>query len=327
MDNTNEDMNLESENPKTENPKTENLKVDNPKTENPLGMNPFGENPLGEGFIGDSSFGRYSDGNDADGSDDGSGGEKVCPNCGTGMAEGETYCMACGMSVIPVHKRDYDKAINHDDSQGAKGAVNSYNDPYGRGNMSRSDPYGRGGTRSGVGTGSRSRSASNGSNLWIVIIMIVAFVFAVFFLIKGIGASKEEKMTVMSRHVISPIADRVETFTLYATGDTMTRLTFETVIDVSGRDQRAIDATIEKARQQYAEQDAQIFIDVDIRQEGNQLIIMLDYKNLNITSNVDYLLEKGVLEVEGGKDAIKRSKVVSYRVMVDKLKQQQYRAQ
>ncbi|MBE5864495.1 MAG: zinc ribbon domain-containing protein [Lachnospiraceae bacterium] len=294
-------------------------------------QNPLGENPLGEGFVGDSSFGKFGGLENAEmEAGDGNGNEKVCPTCGATIAEGESYCMACGMSVIPVLRRDYEKAIEHGIRQSGNASGNPYGDTFSQGNAqdrlrqgaSGEDRYG---ARRQMSYSNRNKSAS-GFYSFVGILSIVALIFAVFFLVKGIGSSKEEKITVMSRHVVSPIADRIETYTLYATGDMVTRLTFETSIDISGRDQRAIDATITKTRQQYEEQEAQTFIDFDIRQEGDRLIMVADYKNLNLTSNVEYLLEAGVLQVDGD-NAKKKSDYVSYRAMVEKLQSQKYTKQ
>jgi len=298
--------------------------------ENNLGNHPFGENPFGEGVIVDSSFGNPMSGG-GNGSEEEGSNEKVCPHCGTAMVGEETYCMVCGMSVMPVLKRDYEKAMQND-SIGNNTYGSAYGSALAQGGNSYGDRTGGsyyGGNGSDRGSSARGGSygrsnANNGYYAMVAIVGIIALIFAVFFVIKGIGAAKEEKMTAVTRHVVSPIADRQETYTLYAIGDKLTRMTFVTDIDVSGRDQRSIDQTVIKTRQNYAAQEELTFVNLDINQADGRLIITLDYQYLNVKENVDRLYDMGVLVFTGEGDRGNKD-YVSYKTTLDLLKKQQFR--
>ena len=300
--------------------------------ENNPGNHPFGENPFGEGVIVDSSFGNPMSGNGGNDSEDEGSNEKVCPHCGTAMVGEETYCMVCGMSVMPVLKRDYEKAMQNDSI-----GNNTYGTAYGSTSAQNGNSYmdrtgggyygGNGSDRGRSARGERSRGSGNANNGYyamVAIVGIIALIFAVFFVIKGIGAAREEKVTVVTRHVVSPIADREETYTLYATGDKLTRMTFLTDIDVNGRDQRSIDQTVLKTRQNYAAQEELTFVNLDINQTDGRLIITLDYQYLNVKENVDRLYDMGVLVFTGEGDRGNKD-YVSYKTTLDLLKQQQFR--
>lgn len=278
--------------------------------------NPLGENPLGEGFVADNSFGNrgmYGDG--ADESSDGPE-KKVCSQCGAEMPENETFCMACGMTVIPVLKKDYDKAVNAGQDPAAYSKAFSAektndvvqsNDPFGGGNS-----YGGGGSYGG----GQSRSTSSYSYskkedepsviymfFW-ALVALVAIAVLVFFVHKLNVEKNAEKTTTLCRTVKENNVTAEETVIYTSNGDKVSKITYITEIGIEGWEQYNVDQVKNKLDQQYASYVNNVSMHYNVKQvEDKKLVVTIEYEYLNVQTNLQKMLDDGLLEKTGFQDS------------------------
>ncbi|MBR4733359.1 MAG: zinc-ribbon domain-containing protein [Lachnospiraceae bacterium] len=274
-----------------------------------------------------------------DGADDSNDGpeKKVCPQCGAELPENETFCMACGMTVIPVLKKDYDKAVNAGQdpvayskafsTEGAEssGAVRDYTgggssgggSSYDGGNTHGGGSYGGGSSYNGGGSygggnsyGGQSRSSSSYSKkenepsvlyltFW-ALVALAAIAVLVFFVHKLNVEKNAEKTTTLYRTVKDDFSVEEDTVIFTSNGDKVTKITYQTEFSIDGWEQYYVDQVKNKLDQEYAAYETSVSMHYKIEQiEDKKLIVTIEYEYLNLPENIQKMIDDGLLEKSG----------------------------
>lgn len=265
--------------------------------------NPLGENPMGEGFVADNSFGNV--GTNGNGSDESGGPEKkVCPQCGMELPENETFCMACGMTVIPVLKKDYDKAVAAGQDPVAYGRAFSADDSNGSG--AGAHAYGGGNSYDGQSRSASSYSYSKKENepsvpymtFW-ALVAFAAIAVLVFFVHKLNVEKNAEKTTILYRTIVESDNTVDDTVIFTSNGDKVSKIKYQTALHVNGWEQNRIDQVINVLNQEYAPYETSTSMHYSIKQENSKLVVTIEYEYLNVMENLQKMLDDGLLEKSG----------------------------
>lgn len=234
--------------------------------EKPFGDNPFGENPFGD-IAKDNSFAKYED--------DGDSGQKVCPKCGTPFTGNDYYCMNCGMTVDPVSKVVYE-------------------------NNKSLENYGNSGMAGHPSTVIREENRY--VKMFIIGIMAVSLVFAIFCIIMGIRDATVEKVVVLNRILSSDGETVHETATIHAKGDKIYQISDEAWMDLSKMDQNQINIVVNYMNQHYERYMKYDFIKCTVTQEDKKVIAKIEYNYLNVVDNMNKLMDLQLLNFGGRKE-------------------------
>lgn len=254
--------------------------------EKPFGDNPFGDNPFMNSEIKKENAG-FENGDDKDKD------VMVCPQCGMPLMGEERYCMGCGMNVQPVSKAVYESA-----GAGGYGGTNQKN-------------------YTGATYHSSSAAGIDFKTISLIIIMAVSLIMAGFFIFMGIKDSKKENVVVAKRTTYSDGKAITEEATIYATGDKIYKISDQAWMDISGMDQRQVDIMKNYMNQYYMKYTEYSFIQCDVTQEDNKIIVKMDYNYLNVMDNMSKMIDLKMLDMGGRsevtyKDYISLKKTISY---------------
>lgn len=287
-----------------------------------LGKHPFGENPFGNPELGILQEGGIEE-------------EKVCPHCGNDLAKKEKYCMICGMNVEPVLKKDYQRAMSDGDGSNLGGSAYGGSNYGGYGGAAASG-YG-GSSGSGYGGSSygskatyRTKKSSSMFPILIVVIGLVAVGAAIFFFKKGLNAPGVPQSITMHRTIITEldgrkISSREELITVKALGDVVTEISLKHTIDSSNL--RSDSALLYKKNliKKFGDLNYPEFISYDVVEGENEIVVTVDFTELDKVENLNILLDNDLLEFKDGKDRVKATDHVSYKAVVSELKAAQYK--
>ena len=288
--------------------------MENNQNTNPL--HPFGENPFGEDFVKDDSFGYLSNQND-DGQDpeDEHGNDRVCPVCGAPMQETETYCMSCGMTVMPVFKKDYLKSKEQkqkdfgpgNNGTGYGNGGNSYGGS-GYGSSGYGDSgyggYGSGSASSGPAPSGPAPASQNTKMNAIIISAIAVVMLLIVGILAGLNGSGSSRSAGKYEKAYYKMAVKQngqsieDLYEITYKGDKIISMVETAILDVSDMSQNEIDSAlsyIQSAGSKYMKYSC---VDYEAKQDGKKLLLIITYKDLDKKSNVNDLVSAGLIEVD-----------------------------
>ena len=152
---------------------------------------------------------------------------------------------------------------------------------------------------------------------FLIGIMAVSLIFAIFCIIMGIRDKTVEKVVVLNRLLSSEGEIVHETATIYAKGDKVYQMTDEAWIDLSSMDQNQIKMVINYMNQHYEGYMKYDFIKCSVTQEDKKVIAKIEYHYLNVMDNMNKLTELKLLNMGGNtevtyKDYISLKKTISF---------------
>lgn len=283
-----------------------------------LGNHPFGENPFGNPELGILQEGGNEE-------------EKVCPHCGTDLAKNEKYCMICGMSVEPVLKKDYQRAVSDGDGSNLGSSAYGGNGYGGSAGAGYGSTAGAGyGSSYGSKTTYRAKKSSSLVPILIFVIGLAAVAVAFLFFRKGLNAPGVPQSVTMHRTVISElngqkISSREELITVNALGDVVTQISLKHTIDSSNL--RSDSALLYKKNliKKFGDLNYPEFISYDVVESENEIVITVDFKELDKVENLNILLDNDLLEFKDGKERVNKTDHISYKAVISELKAAQYK--
>ena len=277
-------------------------------------MHPFGENPFGENFdAGESIFGKNKeseDGGMGNSPEGGTGEDMVCPHCGMKLEVEETYCMNCGMTVNPVLKKDYDKAMSEN------------NGGYGNGG------YGNGGASPAPSSPVRIQEDNPLNKIIMIVAAAVVLIGVIFFAVKWISSSNQEKTVVLTKTQEQNGVTGKAVITLYGKGDKLYRASEKITFDVTGYDNLVIEV-VKNALNKWGESFKPFskFVTFEVGSTDHEISIDMEFNYLNVMENMQALVDNDMLGARGKKEKVKIKDYISINQTVTELKEKGYKVQ
>lgn len=246
--------------------------------------------------------------------------ERFCPECGMPMMGRDSFCNRCGKKVEPVGKREYERmrAKKSGSSTTSRSGAGSSSRGTGSGGGFRNGSGGNGGSYGGNGgfggydddeygrapiPTSRVRQAPEIPVKLIVLgaITAVMVIVAIVCTVLAISASKKDAITVLQKQSVTNGHNVTETITFYSTGNKIRSITEEMVIDATGMSQDDINFNKEHWDKTYADIAKASFIDYNVSQNGNEIVMHLAYNFLDNKDNITTMSEMGLFKLGGNK--------------------------
>ena len=234
--------------------------------------------------------------------------EMVCPQCGLTLENGESYCMTCGMSVKPMSKRDYNLT--------KKTGYNSKPNPV---------PIApAGNVRSSFAIG------LSGTAIRRIILLIILFVLAGVAVWQYIAKANElhEDMLTRTSVMTSEGAEmaKIEKIIVKGRGKKVTDISKSVSIDVSGVEQWIADQMVNEFQKEYEALMADMYcLTFSVKQDGDFVRLSCDYRELDKGSNVQKMIDHGLLEIQKTDDLAENKYILDYDTYTSRLTGSGYR--
>ena len=245
----------------------------------------------------------------------------------------DSFCNRCGKKVEPIGRRAYERLkAKKEAEENAKNNAAKGGGIRGNGG-SRSGGFGGGSHGHGGGRGSHGFGRSPVAAPWyeqgnekpikkIVLISTasVAAVVVILVAVLNIISAFKETVTVLYKQSETEGHAVTETLTFYATGNKVSGIKAEYVLDIDGMDQDQIDFYKRYLDENYAEIAKASFIDYSLTVNGGRMIMQLTYNSLDSKENMATMSEMGIYKLGGSRTETGRGNFIALKQTISNMK-------